>query len=76
MSSSPRPRKCETSRYRHGCDPPERIKAVSPYDCKRLDNVGAPRAAAYSASVPSLVRLIQLQELQPFDFIRKDALRC
>jgi hypothetical protein len=56
-----RPREGEISRYRHGCDPPRKAKAVSPSDCKSLDILRPPRAATSPASTQSLIRSIQLK---------------
>src|SRR5215467_14333042 len=51
MTSSTRPRECDTSRYRHGCDPPQKkSKIASLSDCK-----GA------SSSPQAPIRLIQLE---------------
>jgi hypothetical protein len=57
MTSSQRPRESDTSRYRHGCDPPEKVKVASRSDCKGLDRVGP----LSPASTHSMIRLIQLQ---------------
>jgi hypothetical protein len=35
MTSCQLPKECESSVYRHGCDPPIKAKAVSLSDCKR-----------------------------------------
>jgi len=59
--TTPSPRECEISRYRHGCDPPGKPKPVSPSDCKGINSVSPPRAATSPASTQSLIRLIQLQ---------------
>jgi len=45
------PAECDTSRYRHGCDPPKQIRPDSPSPRKNL------------TSKHSLIRLIQLQPL-------------
>jgi hypothetical protein len=45
------PTECDTSRYRHGCDPPKQIHRDSPSRRKDL------------TSKHSLIRLIQLQPL-------------
>ena len=50
--TTPCPRECEISRYRHGSDPPRMAKAVSPSDCQSLDIVRTP-AATSSASTQS-----------------------
>src|SRR5215831_1732890 len=54
MSFSQRPRECDTSRYRHGCDPPKRVKAP-PSDRNNL------HSPIFPPSTPSLIRLVQLQ---------------
>jgi hypothetical protein len=39
MTSSTRPRECDTSRHRHGCDPPQKkSKVASLSDCKGVSN--------------------------------------
>ena len=58
--TTPRPRECEPSRYRHGCDPPRTTHVVYSSDCTSLDIIRPPRAATSLASTQSLIRLVQL----------------
>ena len=53
VTSSPRPKECEISSYRHGCDPPKKIHASPPSDRKDY--------LTTRASKQSLIRLIELQ---------------
>ena len=46
--TTPLPRECEISRYRHGCDPPGKPKPVSPSDCKRFNSVSPPTSGNLS----------------------------
>jgi hypothetical protein len=59
--TTPRPRECEISRYRHGCDPPRKAKTVSPSDCKRLDTVGPHERYPLQLQQIPLIRFRQLQ---------------
>src|SRR6476619_1818988 len=73
--ATPRPRECEPSRYRHGCDPPRKTKDVSPSDCTSLNVVTPPRVATSPASTRSLIRLIELQPsllASVFQFIQRE----
>jgi len=49
-----RPKECETSRYRHGSDPPKRIQ-TAPSSVRQDQHSSSP------ASPKPLVRLIELQ---------------
>ena len=66
VTSSPRPKECEISSYRHGCDPPKKIHVLPPSDRKDY--------LTTRASQQSLIRLIELQPsllaLASFDFTK------
>ena len=55
MLSFRRPKECEASRYRHGCDPPQKVQAAPSSD----PNDQAPTSSSIKQS------LIPLIELQP-----------
>jgi hypothetical protein len=54
MASCHRPKECETSRYRHGCDPPERMQPARSSESHN-------QRPTSPASKQSLIRLIELQ---------------
>jgi len=54
MADFLRPKECDISGYRHGCDPPERAKADSPSQRKH-------QLVASQSSTQSLIRLVLLQ---------------
>jgi hypothetical protein len=56
MLSFRRPKECEASRYRHGCDPPKTIQAAPSSEF----NDQSP-----TSSLPLKQSLIPLMELQP-----------
>ena len=55
MLSFRRPKECEASRYRHGCDPPQKVQVAPSSD----PNDQAPTSSSIKQS------LIPLIELQP-----------
>jgi hypothetical protein len=69
MTSCRRPKECEISVYRHGCDPPNQFRPASSSELKH-------QRPTAPASKQSLIRLVQLQPspcwIQPFNFIQSN----
>jgi hypothetical protein len=56
MASCRLPKECETSRYRHGCDPPKKIQAAPSSE---------PQVQLLTSPASKQQFLIRLVELQP-----------